>query len=180
MLVRLGDVILTILQDQSCDEPGRVIYGNYLQIFIELGKFATDDTELNDARERFIYALNALSNGEKPPKWLLEKDDNLTDLCSSAEFKVLNNEQKEEYMNLREQEESFQRALKYTAEESRAQGEADGIAQGIAQGEANKQREIAAAMIKENIPAEIICKVTGLTSEQLSEIKKDLAAIKKG
>ncbi|MCQ2177542.1 MAG: hypothetical protein MJY42_01490, partial [Bacteroidales bacterium] len=123
-----------------------------MQIFIELGKFATDDTELNDARERFIYALNALSNGEKPPKWLLEKDDNLTDLCSSAEFKVLNNEQKEEYMNLREQEESFQRALKYTAEESRAQGEA------------NKQREIAAAMLKENIPAEIICKVTGLTS----------------
>ena len=56
----------------------------------------------------------------------------------------------------------------------------DDTAQGIVQGEADKQREIAAAMIKENIPAEIICKVTGLTSEQLSEIEKDLAAIKQG
>ena len=47
---------------------------------------------------------------------------------------------------------------------------AKGIEDGIEEGEKNKQIEIAKKMLEENIPLEIIAKVTGLTKEQINQI----------
>ncbi len=42
---------------------------------------------------------------------------------------------------------------------------------GLAQGEAKRNNEIARAMKAEGLSAELICRMTGLTEEQLKELK---------
>ena len=49
-----------------------------------------------------------------------------------------------------------------------------GRAEGLAEGEAKGKTEVARAMLKENIPFETICRITGFTPEQMELISKGL------
>ena len=56
----------------------------------------------------------------------------------------------------------------------RAEGEAKGRTEGRAEGMAEGKTEVARAMLKENIPFETICRITGFTPEQMELISKTL------
>ena len=47
-----------------------------------------------------------------------------------------------------------------------------GIEEGIKKGENRKSMEIAQNMLKENIPIEVISRVTGLTQEEVKKLKE--------
>jgi flagellar biosynthesis/type III secretory pathway protein FliH len=53
-------------------------------------------------------------------------------------------------------------------------GKAEGKAEGEAEGEANKTRKVALEMLKENFSDEMILKITQITLDELSELKKSL------
>lgn len=78
---------------------------------------------------------------------------------------------------LRIQTNTIKKYEQHARDEGRIEGEAIGEARGLAEGEAklNKERrEIAANLLKQSIGIEIVIMSTGLTREEIEEIKKDL------
>ena len=58
--------------------------------------------------------------------------------------------------------------------EGEAKGKAEGLAEGETKGRTEGKTEVAKAMLKENIPFETICRITGFTPEQMDLISKGL------
>ena len=55
--------------------------------------------------------------------------------------------------------------------EAKRDGRADGLKEGKAMGAKEKEIQIAKNMLQENIPIEVIAKVTGLTKEEIEKLK---------
>ena len=54
--------------------------------------------------------------------------------------------------------------------EGEAKGEARGLAEGEAKGRTEGKRETAKGFLKEGVPIAIICKVTGLSQEEIQNL----------
>ena len=63
--------------------------------------------------------------------------------------------------------------LSYATRKGVEQGLEQGLEQGIAQGEKSKQIEIAKKLLKEKVDIKIIISATGLTKEEIEELKKE-------
>jgi predicted transposase/invertase (TIGR01784 family) len=64
-----------------------------------------------------------------------------------------------------------QASIEYAQNEGYRQGEKKGMAEGEAKGEKNKSIEIAKNMLKENVEKKLISKVTGLSLEEIKNLK---------
>ena len=64
-----------------------------------------------------------------------------------------------------------QASIEYAQNEGYRQGEKKGMAEGEAKGEKNKSIEIAKNMLKENVEKTLISKVTGLSLEEIENLK---------
>ena len=156
----------TKAQIMDPETPGRVIYDNYLQIYIELSKFASDDTELSSARDELLYVLRNLRNMDSIPDWVAIRNDELTQICNTALMKDLSDKEKEEYMSNEERERDYQQSIEQTA---KAKFE-EGLEKGIAEGESKKQLEIAKAMKAQGISVQVISDCSGLSIEIIENL----------
>ena len=166
---------------------GRVIYDNYLQIYIELSKFVCDDTELSSARDELLYVLRNLKDMEGIPEWVSERDNELTQICNTAMMTGLSDKEKEEYMSNEERERDYQQSIEQTARAKFEEGLEKGLEQGLERGreeglergmEKGLERgreeglekgkiEVAKAMKKDGLAPEVISRYSGLTVEQV-------------
>lgn len=133
-LFRDSTKYLTRAQIMDLETPGRVLYDNYLQIFVETSKFVSDDNELNSAMDELLYVLKNLDRMDRIPDWVEERDDELTQICNTAKFGQLSDKDKEEYMDAKERERSYQRSIELAAKTGREEGLAEGLDQGHAEG----------------------------------------------
>lgn len=62
--------------------------------------------------------------------------------------------------------------IELTREECEAIREEDGYIRGLEEGELAKQRDIAVKMLKEGLDEDLICRMTGLSKDELKELNK--------
>ncbi len=58
----------------------------------------------------------------------------------------------------------------FAVKEALAKGEAKGRAEGLEEGLAEGKRETAKGFLKEGVPITVICKVTGLSQEEIQSL----------
>ncbi len=61
-------------------------------------------------------------------------------------------------------------AVKEALARGEAKGRADGLAEGLEEGLAEGRRETAKGFLKEGVPITVICKVTGLSQEEIQSL----------
>ncbi len=145
--------------------------------FVELPKFKDDKYGIRNALERWITFLNRA--------WELSAENIPSDL-SSNEIKKAVTELNIMYLDKKEREyyENQQKALLdersrlfYALEEGRQEGLQEGLQegrqQGLEEGRVEEKIKIALNLLKQNLADDIIISVTGLTTEELSNLKKE-------
>ncbi|MBQ0039879.1 MAG: Rpn family recombination-promoting nuclease/putative transposase [Treponema sp.] len=160
----------TKAQIMDPETPGRVIYDNYLQIYVELSKFVSDDTELSSARDELLYVLRNLRNMDDIPEWVAARNDELTQICNTALMKDLSDKEKEECMSNEERERDYQQSIEQTANAKFKEGLEKGREEGIVEGESKKQLEIATAMKAQGISVQVISDCSGLSIETVKQL----------
>lgn len=158
-----NDKCITKAKLMDIDVPGRVVYNNYLQIFVELPKFVSNDKELNSARDQLLYILKNLRNMTGIPGWVENgQNETLKDICQTALFDQLSTKEKDEYMLTEEKERIYQRSIEYAAKVNRDEGREEGLKKG--------KTDVAKAMKLAGEPIEKIVLYSGLTAEQVQEL----------
>lgn len=168
-LFKDSDKCVTKAQMMDVEVPGRALYDKYLQIYIEMDKFVSNDNELNTARDELLYILKNLEQMDRIPDWVSSRDDELTQICRTAMFDGLSSNEKEDYMLTKEKERIYQRSIEYAAKTGREEGRAEGLATG-----ASKEKiAIAKNMLADGMSRELVIKYTGLSEEELNKICQD-------
>lgn len=157
---------ITRVMLSDIDKYGKIIYPNYLQIYIELPKFVADDSELNDARDALLFLLKNLGEMDSVPEWVSGHDEEIKLICEGAQFKNLSENEKKEYIMSEDEQLRWERIVQHNREEGRAEG----LAEGLAEGKSAKQNEIARNLLAMGMSEEDISKVTGLSCEEVAEL----------
>ena len=139
--------------------------------YIELPKFRKQNPDMKEPINQWLAFLDMerrdlLDMAEKESKIIKEASASYNVLTGDAELKRL-----EEIRMWSQMEE--QAALSTAKEKGRLMGKAEGIAEGRTEGKRQKQLEIAKKSLKENIDIETISKITGLTIEEIRNLKHD-------
>ncbi len=153
-------------------------------IFIELPRFRKALERKSGVAEKWAFVFNNIAQLNAIPEELSENCfQRLFESAKIANFTA--NEQKS-YLENQKMKYDYENVMEYAkeqaAEEGRAkglaegraeglaEGEAKGRTEGLAEGEAKGKLETAKGFLKEGIPIAIICKVTGLSQEEIQNL----------
>lgn len=154
------------------DVPGKCIYDNYLQIFIELPKFETDDSSLTDERDGLLYILKNLRQMDSVPEWVESGTEELRMICDSAKFGQLSESEKEECIMREDELIRWKKAVEHSLQQGRAEGKEEGREEGMAEGKVKGREEglleVARRMKSMGMSADTICEATGLPSDKVA------------
>ena len=132
--------------------------------FIELPKFRKVNPDMNEKLNQWLAFIDDYDRGkikmaEKKNKTLEKARIEMNYLTGDEEVKRL--------AELREKwEMDYNSGISYATQKGRAQG----IVLGIAQGKKEKSIETAKKMKEENLPIELIVKITELTKEEIEKL----------
>ncbi len=139
-------------------ETKEVFYEKLNYIYLEMPKFQKTEKELKTRFEKWMFVLKNLPKLERMPIELKEKI--FLKLFKTAEIAKLKPEEYKQYeASANAYRDIFNIKNTY-------------LEKGIEKGEINKAKKIALEMIKDNEPSEKIKKYTGLTKEEINELKK--------
>ena len=139
-------------------ETKEVFYEKLNYIYLEMPKFQKTEKELKTRFEKWMFVLKNLPKLERMPIELKEKI--FLKLFKTAEIAKLKPEEYKQYeASVNAYRDIFNIKNTY-------------LEKGIEKGEINKAKKIALEMIKDNEPSEKIKKYTGLTKEEINELKK--------
>ena len=167
---------------QLCDTATHKIFYDKLEfIYVEIAKFDKSLEELETLYDKWLYALKNLYKLTQRPKELYDKV--FDRLFEEAEIAKFSPKEVREYeaskMAYRDIKNSIDTAKQEGKEEGIAIGKEEGIAigkeEGIAigkeEGKNERNLEIAKDMLAMNIDEATVIKLTGLTLEQLQQLK---------
>ena len=167
---------------QLCDTATHKIFYDKLEfIYVEIAKFDKSLEELETLYDKWLYALKNLYKLTQRPKELYDKV--FDRLFEEAEIAKFSPKEVREYeaskMAYRDIKNSIDTAKQEGKEEGIAIGKEEGIAigkeEGIAigkeEGKNERNLEIAKGMLVMNIDEATVIKLTGLTVEQLQQLK---------
>ncbi len=143
------------------EKTGKVFYDKLVYKYLELPKFTKSLDELETNFERWIYLLKKLPTFENRPPEL--KGKVFDKLFRVAEIAQLTPKEMEKYNKSIEEYADVKSAMEFAKEKGMKIGEEKG-------GELQKI-EIAKRCLQENLPVDLIIKLTGLTIEQLNTLK---------
>lgn len=165
------------LKDQNC----RVFYDKLTFIYLEMPHFTKTEEELETTYDKWLYVLKHLPYLDNRPKALQEKI--FTRLFEAAEVAKFTPDERDSY----EASLKYYRDLKNVIDTAIAEGELkgktegrmigiiegkkEGLIEGKKKGKIEGKTEIARNAIAENIPLDIIIRLTGLTAEELEKLK---------
>ncbi len=125
--------------------------------FVELGRFTKSEAECCSERDRVFYWFNNSYLAQESPSYV-SVDPEMQSLVEATRIAAFPPEKKDIYNRdiMTELDIKYSEKKKFEA--------------GLAEGEANTKKEIAKTMQAEGLSAELICRMTGLTEEQLKEL----------
>ena len=146
-------------------------------LYLEVGAYRKEVTGRSGIVEKWMYVLKNLSRLEGRPPELRERV--FERLFEAARIAAYTREERNQYESDMMNENDYRNTIEYAREEGLAaglaEGEAKGREAGLAEGEAKGRHEIAMQIAKRllasGIPEELITEFTGLSAEQLAELK---------
>jgi len=135
------------------DQDSEVFYDKLTFIYLEMPNFFKSENELKSTYDKWLYVLKHLPNLENRPKTLQEKV--FAKLFEVAEIAKFSPAEKEEY------EESLKtyRDLKNVIDTSKMEGKLE------------EKIEVALKAIEENLPINVISRLTGLSEAEIQKLK---------
>ena len=150
---------------------------NYL--YLCLDRFNKSAKESKNPVDRFMYSLKNIAGLKEMPESFGDSEEmiELYDRSLTANLPLETIHEIEIHKNMTTKNDILV-ALAEAREDEHAKALAEGVAKGEAKGRAEGmaegKTEVARAMLKENIPFETICRITGFTPEQMELISKTL------
>ena len=133
-------------------------------IFLELPNCKNALTEKATILDNFCYALHNMENLPEKPEGLNEEIFKI--LFESAEIATFSPAERIKYTEDMTTERDIRNQLAYAKDK----GKEEGIALGEAKGKSEAKAEAARAMLKEDLPMDIIVKCTGLSVEEINKL----------
>lgn len=147
----------------------KVFYDKLTFIYLELPKFTKTEDELETLFEKWVFVLKNLSRLLERPAALQERV--FTRLFEAASIAQFTPTQLREYEDSVKAYRDIVNAVNTARMEGREEGWEEGREEGREEGERKKQIEIARQMLADGMSIEIISKYTGLSEEELRELK---------
>jgi len=145
------DVKLTDIQTK------KIFYDKLTFIYLEMPKFNKAAEELETKFDKWLYVLKNLHKLDRIPEKFKEKI--FFKLFETAEIAKFSQQEYQEY----EESLKYYRDIKNSLDTAKEEG--------IEVGERKKQIEIAKTGFKEGLSVELILKLTGLTKEEIENLK---------
>ena len=135
-------------------------------IFAELTRFHKTEDECVTRQDKLLYLLKNSGKMRTPPKWGDEKP--CKDLLDAFEIEDFSRMKREQYD--KDMYDEKRRNGELAA--ARNDGRAEGLEQGHAEGREEKQKEIAMKFLQMGLSVEQVMQGTGLTKEQVEQLRK--------
>ena len=150
-------------------ERKEVFYDKLTFIYLEMPKFRKDITEAGTMFEKWMFVLKNLATLLDRPAALQERVfKRLFEAAEIARFTETEMKDYEESLkNLRD----LGNVLDTAKEEGWKEGLKEGLREGLKEGEKRKSMEIAKKLLASGLPEEFIAGSTGLTMEEIRELK---------
>ena len=136
----------------------RIFYDKLTFIYLEMPKFNKAAEELETKFDKWLYVLKNLHKLDRIPEKF--KENIFLKLFETAEIAKFSQQEYREY----EDSLKYYRDIKNSLDTARGEG--------IETGERKKQIEIAKTGLKEGLSVELIMKLTGLTIEEIENLKE--------
>ena len=143
-----------------------VFYDKLTYIYVEIPKFDKKETELVTMYDKWMYVLKNLSSLMSRPMALQERV--FTRLFEQAEISKFNPQELRLYEDSVNAYRDIVNAIKTAEKKKFAEGKAEGRAEGKTEGKI----EVAQRLLGMGMSIDDIVKATGLTSEEISVLKK--------
>ena len=156
---------------QLKDEKNKIFSQKTFFCFLELRNFAAPnpgqltDRKFSDLRHKWAYVLKNM--GQMEEQDLSQEDEIFRGMFEDGRYSKLTAMEKKEYKKSVLEYADVQDAIRCARQNSLQEGIEQGIEQGIEEG----KRQLIRSMFAEGIPIATISKITGLTEEELQEIK---------
>jgi len=147
-------------------ETKQVFYDKLTFIYLEMPKFNKTIEELETRFDKWLYVIRNLNRLDKIPDKLRERI--FEKLFETAEIARFTPDQVRSY----EDSLKYYRDLKNSLDTAREEGLLEGIEKGLLEGIEKGKIAVAKELLKNRVDVNIISKSTGLTLEQLEELKK--------
>lgn len=157
------DVKLTDIETQ------KVFYDKLTFIYLEMPKFNKTIDELETRFEKWLFVLRNLNRLDRVPDKLREQI--FEKLFKTAEIAKFTPEQVRSYEDSLKYYRDLKNSLDTAKEEGFEEGIEKGIKKGIKKGIEKGIEKVAKKLLNNNIPIEIIIKSTGLTKEEIEQLK---------
>ena len=146
-------------------ERKEVFYDKLTFIYLEMPKFRKDITEAGTMFEKWMFVLKNLATLLDRPAALQERV--FKRLFEAAEIARFTETEMKDY------EESLKnlRDLGNVLDTAKEEGRKEGLEEGLKEGEKRKSMEIARKLLASGLPEEFIAGSTGLTLEEIRELK---------
>ena len=138
---------------------GEIMTDKLKFVFVEVAKFNKTEDELATDLDRWLYMLKNLSDLLERPAAL--RDKIFKRIFDVAEISSLDDEDKKNYINYMQTARDTYNQLEY----AKKKGREEGIEK--------RSREIAANMLRKNVPIESICEFTGLSAEEITKLQSE-------
>ncbi len=146
-------------------ETKEVFYDKLTYVYVEIPKFDKTEAELETMYDKWMYVLKNLSRLMERPTALQERV--FTRLFEQAEISKFNQSELLQYEDSVNAYRDIVNAIK-TAEKKKFE---EGRAEGLAEGRAETLLVVAKDMLRMNLPVDYIMKITGMTEEEINELK---------
>ena len=146
-------------------ETKKVFYDKLTFIYLEMPKFNKTIDELKTRFDKWLFVIKNLNKLNRVPDKL--KEQIFEKVFETAEIARFTPDQVRSY----EDSLKYYRDLKNSLDTAKEEGVIEGIEKGIAKGIEKGKVEVAKNLIKNNVSIEIIMKSTGLTKEQIEQLK---------
>ena len=155
---------------QLCDTAThRIFYDKLEFIYVEIAKFNKTLGELETLYEKWLYALKNLYKLTQRPKELCNKV--FDRLFEEAEIAKFTPQEIREYDASKKAYRDIKNSIDTAKQEGKQEGLAEGMELGMEKGMNQKALDIARKMLSKGMEDATIMEITGLTREQLMQLK---------
>jgi predicted transposase/invertase (TIGR01784 family) len=146
-----------------------VFYDKLTFIYLEMPKFNKTLDELETRFDKWLYVLKNLNRLDRVPDRLRERI--FEKLFEVAEIARFTPEQMQSYEDSLKYYRDIKNSLDTAREEGFLEGEQKGREEGLKEGELKSKIEIARKMLLQNMDIAFIASVTGLSTEQIEQLR---------
>jgi predicted transposase/invertase (TIGR01784 family) len=139
-------------------ETNRIFYDKLMFIYLEMPKFNKQENELETGFDKWLFVLKNLHKLDRIPEDL--KENIFLKLFETAEIAKFNKEEYQAYEDSLKYYRDLKNSIDYAKEIAKSEGKIEG------------KIEIAKGMLNDNMSIELIIKYTGLSEEEINNLKK--------